>query len=176
MILLLDTNVILDALLEREGFAEAAKSLLAQGRQEHLELISASAATDIFYTVEKSLRKGSREDNGKDSNKREQSSKQAQEMLSSILVVVSIVAVDEEIIKSAIDLSWKDYEDAVQYCVAKANGVDFIVTRNKGDFELDDIPVVSPAEMLQILQPSPEPEVEPNGEALDETKNAEKFV
>ena len=56
MRLLLNTNVILDALLERGEFAEPAKKLLAHGRQEHVEMIFASAATEIFYTIERALR------------------------------------------------------------------------------------------------------------------------
>ena len=43
-------------------------------------------------------------------------------------------------------------EDAVQYTVAEANGVDCIITRNKGDFEEDAIPCYSPQEFLEKYQ------------------------
>ena len=38
----------------------------------------------------------------------------------------------------------KVFEDAVQYMGAESNGVDCIITRNKGDFEEDKIPCYSP--------------------------------
>ena len=49
MKLLIDTNVVLDVLLNREPFCnEAAKVLILSDRAEVKEYISASAITDIY--------------------------------------------------------------------------------------------------------------------------------
>jgi predicted nucleic acid-binding protein len=42
-----------------------------------------------------------------------------------------------------------DLEDAVQYFSAKAKDVDIIITRNKKDFKLSEIKVLTPAEFLK---------------------------
>ncbi len=39
----------------------------------------------------------------------------------------------------------------MQYTVAESNGVDCIITRNKGDFEEDKIPCYSPQEFIEIF-------------------------
>ena len=62
---------------------------------------------------------------------------------------ISILSVTEKDIDTAFARDWKDFEDAVQYTVAEANGVDCIITRNKGDFEEDQIPCYSPREFVE---------------------------
>lgn len=49
MRLLIDTNVILDYLLSRQGFSEQAKAIFDLVKYgEHFEVLSSSAVTDIF--------------------------------------------------------------------------------------------------------------------------------
>ena len=62
---------------------------------------------------------------------------------------ISILSVTEKDIDTAFARDWKDFEDAVQYTVAEANGVDCIITRNKNDFEEDEIPCYTPQEFLE---------------------------
>lgn len=54
-----------------------------------------------------------------------------------------------------IDLSlvsgFKDFEDAVQYYSAFQVKADCIITRNKGDFRDDKLPVLAPEEFLATL-------------------------
>lgn len=45
---------------------------------------------------------------------------------------------------------WKDFEDSVQYNVARKALCDVIVTRNPKDFVLSDIPVCAPDDILEI--------------------------
>ena len=52
----------------------------------------------------------------------------------------------------ALDLSWKDFEDAVQYAVAKSNNVNVIITNNMKDFEKNDISIVTPKEFLESIE------------------------
>ena len=133
MRLLIDTNVILDYLLSRDPFSEQAKEVLNFAQYgEHFELVSSSAVTDIFYHVNRELR----------------NSFAAQDKIRDLMTFISILNVTEQDIRVALDLRWKDFEDAVQYAVALANHVDAIVTRNVKDFERTDIPVLTPAEFL----------------------------
>ena len=57
---------------------------------------------------------------------------------------------DEDIYK-ALDLTWDDFEDSVQFTVGEGLSVDYIVTRNTQDFSSSDIPAVTPEQFIQII-------------------------
>ena len=57
MILLIDTNVILDFILQREPYYENAAKINVLSEKECIRCyISASAVTDIFYIAKKELK------------------------------------------------------------------------------------------------------------------------
>ena len=57
MILMIDTNIVLDVLLKREDFYETSKSVLDMCEAKKiLGFVSASSITDIFYLVRRALR------------------------------------------------------------------------------------------------------------------------
>lgn len=133
MRLLIDTNVILDYLLSREGFDEQAKKLFDLVKfKRDFEFVSSSAVTDIFYHLNRALH----------------NSFEAQDQIRELIRAVSVLNVTEQDIRAALRFRWKDFEDAVQYAVALANHVDAIITRNVKDFERTDIPVLTPGEFL----------------------------
>lgn len=95
--------------------------------------MSSSAITDILYVLRRAV---------KDRNL-------VREKYESFRKKISILPVTEKDIDTAFARDWKDFEDAVQYTVAESNGVDCIITRNKGDFEEDAIPCYSPQAFLK---------------------------
>lgn len=57
--------------------------------------------------------------------------------------------------KSAVDMlsnAWNDYEDGLQYLCAMNSKSDIIITRNKKDFKLSNIPVYTPQEFLDLIE------------------------
>lgn len=64
---------------------------------------------------------------------------------------MEIVSIDENDIMAACSSGWKDYEDSVQYHVAKKVSCDVIVTRNPKDFVLSDIPVCGADDVLNVM-------------------------
>lgn len=137
MRLLLDTNVILDYMGVNEGFREDAETVIEYAIVgDMIELVSASAITDIFYTA----------------RKRFKSSEKAVELIKALRVYIKTLPVTDDDIDKAIDRGWKDFEDAVQYTVAESNGVDFIITRNVSDFEENAIPILTPREFLEMYE------------------------
>lgn len=136
MKLLIDTNVVLDVLLNRAPFCEAAISTLALVQRDDItEYVSASAITDIYYIIDRQI---------KDHNA-------ARELLKRLLHVVSIATVSQGEIQRALTLDWSDFEDSVQYSVAQLQDLDGIVTRDPKGYQKANIPVWSPEELLQIL-------------------------
>lgn len=63
-----------------------------------------------------------------------------------------VTGFDEDTIKLALESDWKDMEDAVQYYSALTTGIDYIVTRNQKDFQKSNIPIVSPDEIIKLIE------------------------
>ena len=134
MKLLIDTNVVLDLLLNREPFCnEAAKVLNLSDRAEVKEYISASAITDIYYIAYRQLRDKTIVRN----------------MIKTLLSIVSIACVTEQEIAEALELEGSDFEDSVQYAVAYLNE---IVTRNAADYKRAELSVWSPEQIVKKLE------------------------
>jgi predicted nucleic acid-binding protein len=135
MTVLIDTNVVLDALLNNTGFIANSKELFYLAEQKRfIGYISASAVTDIFYISQKKLGK-----------------KTAREAIKHTLGIYYLATVTDEDIYKALDLTWDDFEDSVQFVVGEGLSVNYIVTRNTQDFSSGNIPAVTPERFLQII-------------------------
>ncbi len=133
MKLLIDTNVILDVLLQREPFFKAAVDVLNLTQRDDVrEYVSASAITDIYYIACRQMKDRSA----------------VRELLKRLLLVVSVAAVSEREIQNALDLAWGDFEDSVQYSVALLAEMDGIVTRNPDDYQDANIQIWLPEQVL----------------------------
>ena len=64
--------------------------------------------------------------------------------------IISILSIDEEIVDEALLSDNTDFEDAIQYIASEKNNIDFIITRNKGDFKNSKLPVLNAKEFLRI--------------------------
>ena len=139
MKVLVDTNVILDTLLHRAPFYDDSRAMYALVEQGRITgHVSSSAMTDIFYLAHKELK-----NTGK-----------VYSLLDDMVRLFIIAPVFESTIKNALALRWKDFEDAVQYMVARENGIEYIVTRDTTGFETGEVPCVSPKDFLVKLKPS----------------------
>ena len=136
MQVLIDTNVILDVLLNREQFVDAAVTILKLSEDEVQKFVSASAVTDIYYMAYQELR-----------------DKQfVRELLKKLLSIIHVACVSEENILTALDSNWSDFEDSVQNAVAESQNYDAVITRNKNDYKKSMLNVFSPNEFLDYLQ------------------------
>jgi predicted nucleic acid-binding protein len=132
MRLLIDTNVVLDALMNRNSWAEPAQKLLVAVAEEKAEgCITASTFTDIHYILKKHL-------------KDEEKTRQA---LIGLLSVVTVLDVTESDCERAFELPMKDYEDALLAYCGKRHKVDLIITRNMDDFKGSPIKTLEPVNM-----------------------------
>lgn len=134
--ILIDTNVVLDFILHRQPFYSAAENIIETANLKIISAyVSASSVTDVYYLARRELR---------DRNL-------ALQLLKNFLKIVKVAAVSEKEIESALNLSWRDFEDAVQYSVAKSNEMDYIITRNIEDFSGSEVAVVTPEDFCRIL-------------------------
>ena len=65
---------------------------------------------------------------------------------------IGLVNLDKIIIKKALqDKRFRDFEDAIQYFSAKQSGCQIIIARNKKDFPMKDLQILTPEEFLEQL-------------------------
>ncbi|MDR1322762.1 MAG: PIN domain-containing protein [Gracilibacteraceae bacterium] len=135
MILLLDTNVVLDILTKRSGY-EDSRAVLRHCETGCVEgFVSAVTVTDVMYILRKHIDQGTVRDS-----------------VQTLLSIVGVAGVLKGDIAAAFISGMKDFEDAVQASCAARTKADYIVTRNVKDFEHSPIPAVSPDDMLELLQ------------------------
>jgi len=133
MKVLIDTNVILDVLLERHPFYHNSFIIFKLVDQERISgFLSASGMTDIFYLLRKARH----------------NSAGVYPIMDELTALFTVAPVNETTIANALALRWKDFEDAVQFTVAKEKGIDCIITRNAADYEVHDIPCMTPTEFI----------------------------
>lgn len=135
MRLMIDTNIFLDVLAEREPFFKDSKAVLDLCENKRVQgFLSASSATDIFYLIRRQLH----------------SVDLAYKVLGSVLDIAKVLTVTNEDVLNAYLQRASDFEDCLLATCAKANQCDAIVTRNKKDFLSFGITLFSPEELLNI--------------------------
>lgn len=134
MRILIDTNVVLDLLQEREPFVENAARLFERIDAGEIEgFITATTITNIYYIIRKAAGRVV-----------------AQDAISQIISDLNICAVDLNVLEQALSLNFEDFEDAVQYACAVVHNLDAIVTRDLSGFVNAEIPIVLPENLDTI--------------------------
>lgn len=141
MRILVDTNIIIDALTGREPFRESAEQifLLAANQIEDM-YITASSATDIYYLIRKHLH----------------NTEQSKNTMSKLYQLFGILDVTANDCQEALTLDIKDYEDAVFSCCAKRCQMDYIVTRNIKDYEQSKVKAILPDDFIRLISQNEE--------------------
>ena len=132
---LLDTNVVLDFLLDRAPFADAAAALWQANDEGRIEAyVSVITPVNVFYIARKL--KGAAT---------------ARQLVGSLLATCRVCGPDRDLLLLALALPMKDFEDAVQVVSAQAESIDALVTRDPTDYKGVDFPVISVAGLLAQL-------------------------
>lgn len=138
MRVLLDTNVVLDLVLERAPFASEAATLWELHQQNKLDAyISPITLINVFYITRKI----------KD---REIASRAVAKLAQGLLVCTT----DAQVLQDALTLAFNDYEDAVQHAAATHARLEAIITRNTSDFTNATLPVFTPTNFLLNFFPT----------------------
>ena len=136
MQVLIDTNVILDAILQRGEFSRLARLLVRKHEEKLFQgFVSAAAITDVYFIVDK-----------------ERKREFALLAVKKVVRMLTVIPVNLAIIESAFELPMDDFEDAVQAATAQDFGIDIVVTRDKTGFNNSGLHVYSPEEFLETLK------------------------
>jgi predicted nucleic acid-binding protein len=132
---LFDINVVLDVLLDRRPYVEASAAAWAAVETGISDgLLAAHAVTAIHYLVRK-----------------ERGAVKARRIISAILRVFGVAAVDGAVVQEALQLSFCDFEDAVTAAAARCAGCECIVTRDPKRFRGSPVRSLTPEAVTPLL-------------------------
>lgn len=133
MNVLIDTNVILDAIIGRTPHHVSAERLFLLVAEDKLNAsITASSVTDIYYLLHKHLHDAYQ-------------SKRVLLKLFSLFEVLDVTGSDCE---KALSMPMNDYEDALLATCARRRKLDLIITRNLKDFAESPVKAIAPDDFL----------------------------
>jgi predicted nucleic acid-binding protein len=133
--LLVDTNVILDVLLDRQPHAKASVAIWACIESGPWEgFLAAHAITTIHYLAQREL-----------------GTVKAKQLITLILRVFRVATVESAVIYEALRLPLADFEDAVTAAAALTSECDYVVTRDPKAFRGSPVRVLAPEAALPIL-------------------------
>ena len=136
MIILVDTNVVLDVLMKREPYTEAAQHILTKcANREIVGYLAAHSIPNLFYILRKAY-----------------SQKERRKFIKNLCDIFRISDLNaEKIMAAAENEDFSDFEDCLQEECAVEVMADYIVTRNPGDYKTSRIKVIEPGEFVELL-------------------------
>jgi len=132
----IDTDVIIDFLIDREPHSREAAIIFTMIEQKKLKgYVSSLTFSNLYYVLRKI-----------------ESHNKVIAKLDSISRLLTILKVDQQIIKLAIASEFPDFEDSIQYnCALGYKKIDVLITRNIKDYKGSQIPVMTPAIYLKMV-------------------------
>lgn len=133
--ILIDTNVLLDYLLEREPYFENAKKVVVSCVEGKVKgCIAAHSIPNMFFILRKDF-----------------TAKERREVLTNLCSIFDVEGIDKtKLLSGLANEEFSDFEDCLQMECAKAYGADYIVTRNVSDYATSEIKVIEPEDYLKL--------------------------
>ncbi len=135
MKIVLDTNIVLDLLLERSPFFVDAKDIFILIEEKKIEgYLCPTTITTLYYLICKQTNK-----------------QKADDVIKSLLSIFEITQMDKEVLLKAKADNGSDFEDSVIYTSAHFSKIDFIITRDKKGFANSEVSVLPAVEFLAFF-------------------------
>jgi predicted nucleic acid-binding protein len=132
---LVDTNVALDVLLERQPHFTASAAVWTAIETAAAEgYLAAHGITTIHYLAQKQL-----------------GTRRARRVITGLLQVFRVAPIDEGVLRAALDRDGGDFEDAVTAAAARFSKCDAIVTRDPKGFRTAELPALTPEAAILLL-------------------------
>ena len=136
MRVLIDLNLVLDVLLDRQPHADAGAALWASVEAGEADgVIAAHCVTALHYLASRS---GGRAF--------------ADECVAGVLTVFGVAPVDDAVLQQALGMGWPDFEDAVCASAGLAAGCHALATRDPAGFKRAPLPVMTAAEVVTAIR------------------------
>lgn len=133
----IDTDVIIDVLIDRQPHAKAATQIFDLAERKKLDLYTSSLClNNVHYITKKIL-----------------GDKRARVVIGDLIEIINVLSVSKSDILNAVNSNFRDFEDAIQHSVALTdNNIKSILTRNIKDYTKAKIAVFTPEMLIQILK------------------------
>lgn len=132
MKLLIDANILLDVLQNREGFVKDSAMIWKLCETEKAEgYVSVLTFANLVYIMRK-----------------EMNPIKIREVLNQLSLIFEVTELTAADLTRAAELQWSYFEDAVQSVTAQKVHADYIVTRNVRDFTKSRVIAFTPSELL----------------------------
>ena len=132
----LDTNVLLDTIVERDNpqFTDDASTILSLGETQVIELFMSALSIPVIAYVIKNV-----------------NATRKKAIIKDLISIVKVLPSLPQHVDNILESTMNDIEDALQVQSAKEGQCDIIVTRDIADFKESDIPVISPQDLLSRI-------------------------
>ncbi len=133
--LFVDSDIILDMLLQREPYFYFTSYLLSEANKHNIALTTSTLVmANINYILTRQIGKS-----------------QAKKSLTGLFETMDVLPFEADAFKSALNSQFNDVEDGIQHFIALNNNCDAIITRNIKDYKHSAIPVLTAEELLRKI-------------------------
>lgn len=134
MVLLIDANILLDVLCNRQEFVKESSLVWKMCEAKQAKgYVSTLTIANLVYIMRKEL-----------------DAKKIEEVIARLRMIFEFTELSVADILMASKMGWEDYEDAIQTVTAQRIHANYIITRNVKDFVDSAISALSPKEFLSI--------------------------
>lgn len=130
----IDTNILIDFLAAREPFAEEAMALFQLADNDEIELMVSDLTIINTIYILRRMHYGLSE---------------IYDSLDNIRPLLTITSMGATVVDRCLQHRSDDFEDEMQYFSAVDANADYIITRNKKDFDFGDSAVMTPQEFFE---------------------------
>lgn len=136
MKVLIDTNIMIDALTNRDGRSGFSATVIDLCAKQVIDgYVALHSISNMYYILRKQY-----------------SDAERRTILKRYNEILKVAEVGNDVVDTAINnTAISDYEDALQYACAETVGAEYIVTRNIKDYGKAEIRAISPEELLKLL-------------------------
>ena len=135
MIILIDTDVLINVALDRRPRAATAGALLdALEQRRATAFVAWPSVANFYYLVTPSRGRAD-----------------AKQFVLDLIEFADVAPTNTECLRRAATMEMKDFEDAVQVAAALACGADMIATRNTKGYSRSPVKAATPATVLPLL-------------------------
>ncbi len=134
---LIDTDIILDFLFDRNPFSDDASKLLSLCESKQIQgFVTAIMLSNIYYLLRKTAKH-----------------EKVMGSLKMLMTILDIVTTDRNSVLHALNSEFKDFEDALQNFSAESDKeIKIIITRNIKDYKSSNLSVMQPEIYLKTFK------------------------
>ena len=128
-----DSDVVLDVLCKRIPYYEYEAKIFSLADMKKLTVYTTSlVVANVYYILRKAI-----------------GIEKSKEALRKLRLLVNIIPIQEREVDIALNSSFADFEDALQYYTAIKHGMETLLTRNIKDYKEKDLIIQTPEQFIK---------------------------